>query len=323
MGKVIALTGAAGYLGSILLGQLEAQPWAERIVAIDLKPVAATGRIVSYRLDVRDSATLRAIFAEHGVTHLVHAAFILAQPPDMSLEQMRSINIDGSQSVIRSAIKQNVEQVVFLSSVSVYGYQHGNPATSRLPQHIREDAPQQPNMVYGQHKAEVERFLREQGEDFMRTRIAIIRPTAIVGPRGKTVSHLKALTAQPVFLVADGGRALTQALHEEDAASLVVRVIERNVTGVFNAAPDDYASWMDIGRLSKLPVVSVPRSVLNIATRFNTVVPALRGFTREVVDLFSESLVVDNTAVRQRTGWSPRYTTCDAYTQFFSSSVTS
>jgi UDP-glucose 4-epimerase len=311
LGKIIAVTGAAGYVGQLLLAQLERQGWVERIVAIDVKPVPANGRVVSYCLDVRDSAILRAIFAEHDITHLIHAAFVITPLPDMTADQMYSINVEGSQSVIACAIHHGVEQIVFLSSVAVYGYRAGHPAK------VSEDGAQRPNMVYGRHKVEVEKFIRQQGEEYVNSHVAIIRPAAIIGPHGKTGSHLRALTAQPAFIVANGGRALTQALHEDDAISLVVKVVEQNSFGTFNAAPNDYASWAEIARISKLPVLSAPRGVLNFITRFNKSLPALRGFSTEVVDLFSESLVVDNSQARKQIGWSPRYTTCEAFEQFF------
>jgi nucleoside-diphosphate-sugar epimerase len=311
LGKVIALTGAAGYLGGVLLSQLRQQPWVERIVAVDLKPIPADGRVVSYCLDVREGSFLRAIMAEHGVTHVIHAAFIATQPPEMPLGQMQSNNIEGSRQVLRSAMSQNVQQFVFVSSVAVYGYRGGHPAR------IHEGVALRPNMIYGQHQVEVERFLRDQ-QEYFRSRIAIIRPTAIIGPCGKTVPHpLKALTNQPFFLVSDRGRALTQALHEQDAVSLIVKILERNVSGTFNAGPNDYASWADIARLANLPIVSIPRQVLNFAVRFSPLVPAMHGFSHEVVNLLSESLVADNTAARKQTGWQPRYSTCDAFAQFF------
>ncbi|MEP7288011.1 MAG: NAD-dependent epimerase/dehydratase family protein [Chloroflexota bacterium] len=308
---MVAITGAGGYLGRILTAQLETQHWVDHIIAIDLSPVLATGRVISYRLDVRDGATLRAILAEHGVTHLIHAAFILVQPPEMSLAEMHSINVGGSKQVIRAALDLKIPHLTFMSSVAVYGYHAGHA------DRVREDAKQQPNMIYGQHKVEVERYLHSQGEAYLKSHVAILRPPAIIGPKGKDSSHLRALTAQPVFVVANGGRARTQAIHEDDAASLVVKVIERSVTGIYNAAPDDNASWAEIGKISKLPVLSAPRSALNFVTRFNTLVPALNGFTREVVDLFAESLVVDNSAARQCTDWIPRYTTRETFTQFF------
>jgi UDP-glucose 4-epimerase len=309
VGKVIAITGAAGYIGQTLIPQLSTQPWVERIIALDLESVPSADLVISYVMDVRESTHLRAILAEHAVTHVVHAAFIVSPPPGMSDTQMYNTNVEGSKQVIDQALGYGVKQLLFISSVAVYGYHTG------LVHPLDENATLRPTMLYGRHKTVVESYLREQNAP--KTNIAVLRPTAVVGPRGRTLSHLRALTAQPVFVLANGGKALTQALHEQDMAALLVAAIQHDISGTFNAAPSDNLSWAEIARLSNLPPLSLPRVALNFATRFNRILPALKGFTREVVDLFSETLVVDNTAIRQHTGWIPRYTARDAFAEMF------
>lgn len=328
--KIVAITGAAGYLGHRLIAQLAAQSWVERIIALDIKPIPSDDRVWSHRVDVSDTATLRAILAEQGVTNLVHAAFRIVKPAHWTDAQWRTANVNGSRSVINAVLETPPDEskgihLTFVSSVAVYGYSNGQAV------YLREDAPLRPTMMYGKHKAEVEaqlQPLRSLAATNLKGRlpnlrlamplnVATIRMAAIAGPTGRDYSHLRALTAQPFFVVANGGRALTQAIHEDDAAALVCAAVERDANGVFNGAPDDAASWGEVGRLSNRPVLSMPRPMLNFTTRFNGVLPALNGFTREIVDLFAESLVVDNSAARSELGWSPRYSTCDAFGQMF------
>jgi UDP-glucose 4-epimerase len=309
--KTVVLTGAGGYLGHVLLPLLEVQPWVERIIAIDLKPVASSSRTISYLMDVRDGAALRAIFAEHAATHLVHGAFVVNQPPGMSLTEMRSINVSGSMQVVRAALEHRMQHITFVSSVAVYGYRAG------LPAHVSETVECKPNMVYGQHAMAVESFLSELQNRALHTRLAILRPTAFVGPKGRHYSHLRALTAQNFFVIANAGRAYTQVLHELDAADAVLRVVEHDITGVYNVAPDDQLTWAEVARLSKLPMLSLPRSLLYLLTHLQSVFPQLQGFTREMVDLFAETLVADNAALRRQTSWAPRYTSRQAFAQFF------
>lgn len=311
MSKIVAITGAAGYLGRIVIAHLRQQAWVERIIAIDTRPVPPEGRVIAHLLDVREVSSLRAVLAEHGVTHLVHGAFVVSQPPDFSVEQMRSSNVDGSQSTLKSAYELGVEQVVFLSSVSVYGYRGGNPPL------VKEEHRLWPNMLYAQHKMQVENYVRDLEYRYPETRTTIIRPAAIAGSQGRITSPLMALIGQPVFVLSNGGRARTQAIHEDDVASLIVRAIDLNAAGTFNAAPDDEATWAEIAALSRRPPLALPRPLLNFAARFHGVVPALNGFTREIVDYFSESLVVDNTAAKRALGWSPQYSTLDAFGQLF------
>lgn len=293
------------------MAHLGRQPWVDRIIAIDNKPVVPDSRVIAHMLDVREASSLRAILAEHGVTHLVHGAFIVSQAPGMSAEHMRSINVDGSQGTLKAAYELGLEQAIFLSSVSVYGYRGGNPPL------IGEDHRLWPNMVYAQHKMQVENFIHELEQRFPDTRTTIIRPAAVAGPLGRVVSPLNAIVAQPFFLLSNGGRARTQAIHEEDLASLVVRAVELDAVGTFNAAPTDHASWAEVAALSRRTPLALPRPLLNFAARFHTLIPELRGFTREIVDYFSESLVVDNSAARQSLGWLPQHTTLEAFGQLF------
>jgi UDP-glucose 4-epimerase len=254
---------------------------------------------------------LRAILAEHGVTHLVHGAFVVNKASTTNADQMRSINVDGSQLVLKTAFELGLEQLLFISSVSVYGYRGGNPAL------VREDHRLWPNMQYAQHKTQVETYLRDLSQRYPDTRTLIVRPAAIGGPLGRTLSPLLALVAQPFFVLSNGGRARTQALHEDDAARLIGRAIEMNASGTLNAAPNDQATWAEIAALSHRTPLALPRPLLNIAARLSPLIPDLHGFTREIVDYFSESLVVDNSAAKQMLGWSPQHTTLDAFGQLF------
>lgn len=313
MGKVVGITGAAGYLGSRLIAYLTAQPWVDRVIALDLKPIAPESRVISHQVDVSETSTVRAMLVEHGVTHLIHAAFQIT-PPNNDEYKMRNANVLGSMSVFRAALNL-VDHLTFISSVSVYGYRAGHPTR------IRETTPLHPTMAYGRHKLEAEAalkiFSRLPYPDGLKTRTAIMRLAAVVGPTGAARSHLRAISAQPFFVLSEGGKAFTQAIHEDDAAEAIGTLLAHDAEGTFNVAADDRASWADIGALSNRRILTLPRNFLNSMTRFNKVLPALNGFTRDVVDLFSESLVVDNDALKTRLEWTPRYSTCDAFYQMF------
>lgn len=312
-GKVVAITGAAGYLGGRLIAHLAAQPWVERIVALDKRAIPSQSGVISHVVDVSESPTVRAILVEHGVTHLVHAAFQIT-PTNGDEYAMRAANVIGSMNVFRAALNV-VDHLTFVSSVAVYGYRAGHPTR------VLETTPLHPTMTYGRHKLEAEAalriFSRLPYREGLKTRMAILRFAAICGANGATRSHLRALTAQPFFVLSEGGHARTQAIHEDDAASFIGAALETDADGTFNAAPDDFATWADVGQLSNRPILSLPRPVLNGMTRLNRVLPALNGFTRDVVDLFSETLVVDNGAAKTRLEWKPRFSTCDAFYQMF------
>lgn len=311
MGKVIAVTGAAGYFGQVLTNHLLAQPWVERVIALDLREMQSHRRLISYRVDTRESNLLRAILAEHGVTHFVHAAFFVNPPAGMSEEQHRANNIDGAQFAIRNALEFGVEQFVFISSVAVYGY---HPHT---PQNVPETFRLYPNWTYGKQKVAVEAFLSEYGKHFPGTIRTTIRPTAIIGRLGRQYSALRELIKRNVFIVSNRGRALTQAVHEDDCADLVIRALNRGVPGTYHAAPDDSISWEQIGGLTGLPIVRMPRPVLEFLPHLKALFPAVRELNDEIISYLSESLTVSNHTARRDLGWKPTYTSADAFRELF------
>jgi nucleoside-diphosphate-sugar epimerase len=313
-GKVVAITGAAGYLGGLLVDYLSVQPWVERIIAVDAKPVYASERVIAYQMELVDKASFRALLGEHAVSHVVHAAFQILPGSNDTLAKVRERNVRSSNTVIIAA-DNKVEHITFVSSVSVYGYRPG------LPQRLLESDQVLPTMDYARQKVEIEEAMQvvQRGTFHSRvdTKAAVVRMAAIAGPRGAQFSNLRALTAQPAFVLSNGGHARTQAIHEQDAVSLIGAVVEQDADGCFNGAPDDWATWADIAELTTRRAVSFPRMFLNQVTRLNSMLPALNGFNRDVVALFSESLVVDNGWARDRLGWAPRYSTCDAFYQMF------
>jgi UDP-glucose 4-epimerase len=310
--KVIAITGAAGYIGQLMVRHLCQQRWVDQIVAIDINPTPYAPRTISYQLDIRQIDTLRAILAEHAATHVIHAASVTSQSIHIPIAEMYSINVVGTYQVINTAMELGIKHFTFISSAAVYG--------SQLDwlNFITEAATLAPQMSLSRHKAQIERYICDLPDE-VRQKIAVIRPTQITGPNAPKTSliPLWGTAAQRVFLMANGGKSFTQALHEDDAVSLIGTVVEREITGVYNAAPDDRISWREVGQLSKLPIISLPRSALKLATQFQMVVPALRGLTAEMVALLSDSLVVDNSAISRRTGWVPRYSSRQAYTSYF------
>jgi len=118
-------------------------------------------------------------------------------------------------------------------------------------------------------------------------------------------------------VVINGGRAQTQAIHEDDAASLISTIVKQDAAGIFHGAPDDSRSWSEIGHLTGRRILSAPRPVLRLIARFSPFLPALHGLTPEIVDLLAYSLTVDNRVTRERLHWAPRYTTSETFGQLF------
>ena len=96
----IAVTGAAGYVGSRLVARLESEPGVERILAIDIRPPPTEyGPKVFYlQHDVR--APFADEFARHGIETVVHLAYVLR--PGRNRAAVQSVNVDGARNVLKA-----------------------------------------------------------------------------------------------------------------------------------------------------------------------------------------------------------------------------
>src|SRR3954467_6242028 len=104
----MASTEGEGGVGQSLRPWLEAR--GDKVVSIDLHPVSA-----SVRADVRDTDRLAALF--FGCDAVVHSAATL---PSSRPEQIRSVDVDGTDSTLQAACRANVPRFVHISSTAVY-----------------------------------------------------------------------------------------------------------------------------------------------------------------------------------------------------------
>ncbi|QDY80319.1 NAD-dependent epimerase/dehydratase family protein [Streptomyces qinzhouensis] len=166
MGLSIAVTGAAGMLGSHLVTRLAAD--GHEVTGLDLRPAETTPQGARHLLaDIRDGAALARAFA--GADALVHCAAAL---PSYPVDQIRSITVDGTRSVLTAAEQARIPRVVHISSTAVYGL------PKRVP--TPEEHPREPVDPYSSAKAEAETVCEE-----FRARgmcLPVLRPKTFVGP---------------------------------------------------------------------------------------------------------------------------------------------
>src|SRR4051794_27683708 len=117
----VAVTGARGALGDSVLRRLLAAGDLRRVVGID------TGRgdlpgVTWRKADVRDPALASRL---SGVESLVHLA--TDRRPDAPATERRTVNVRGTENVLRAAASAGVSRVVVLTSAMVYGASAANP----------------------------------------------------------------------------------------------------------------------------------------------------------------------------------------------------
>ncbi|MDB1087436.1 NAD-dependent epimerase/dehydratase family protein [Streptomyces sp. ACA25] len=161
----VAVTGAAGVLGSHVAGRLRAAGC--EVQAMDLRPVQAGPGLTPFTGDIRD---LHAVTeAVTGAEALVHCASALPSYPE---QQIRSVVVDGTATVLRAARAAGVSRVVHISSTAVYGLPREVPTP--------EDHPHEPVDTYSAAKAEAETVVASWRDSGLC--LPVLRPKTFLGP---------------------------------------------------------------------------------------------------------------------------------------------
>jgi UDP-glucose-4-epimerase GalE len=152
------VTGGAGYIGSHTVRALRESD--RGVVVLDSLERGNADAVLDAPLvvgDIADEGLVEQICREHGVDTIVHFAAYKNVGESMREPSMYfRNNVDGTVRLLDAALRAGVSQFVFSSSCSVYG----TPAS--VP--VDESQPIQPESVYAETKAMVERVLKWYGD---------------------------------------------------------------------------------------------------------------------------------------------------------------
>ena len=206
---VWAISGGAGFLGLHLARRLIGD--GHEVRSLDLVPLDEPGLDVhELRGDIRDDAACRELV--EGARVLVHAAAAL--PIRGSREEIRSVNVDGTLTLLSAAAEAGVKRVVFVSSTAVYGVPDKHP--------IEEDDPLDGVGHYGESKIAAEEVCRA----FMRRGLncVVVRPKTFIGPERLGVFEILfdwIRGGRRIYVLGDGSNRY-QLLAVEDLVEAIV-----------------------------------------------------------------------------------------------------
>jgi nucleoside-diphosphate-sugar epimerase/putative sterol carrier protein len=297
----IAVTGAAGQLGTVLLRRLAVERGLDEILAIDLRaPAVASPRVKHLVADVRDPS-----LAEHlrGYDAIIHLAFIVTGFPPRAV--FDDVNINGSRNVFTCAVAAGVKHVVYASSIAAYGVVPGHPVP------VVEDTPRvhQPDFAYSAAKFAVEAFLdelepRHPAVSFVRMRPAILIGTQIENPLGQLLKHR---------LVFDTGAVPLPLVWDEDVADAMVLAWKKGARGAFNLAADTPLTGAELARACGLRLLPAPASLRAVAARLAAVAAKLKLKLGETDPAWMRTgdvtMIISSDKAKRELGWRPRCAT--------------
>ncbi|WP_232702142.1 NAD-dependent epimerase/dehydratase family protein [Halobacterium wangiae] len=288
MSEEVLVTGGTGFIGSHLAAELAATGRNVTVLSRDT-PDRECGPDSTKKIqgDVRTLDEIPSFRRYDTVFHL--AGVVSVQGSIEDPQQTFQVNTVGTQNVLERARRDNVDEVVYLSSASVYGKPEDLP--------ISENHPIQPTHPYAATKA--------AGEDLVNGYAAaydigtkIVRAFTVYGP-GQSSDNLvpmiikQAESGGPVEL---GNTDPTRDfVHVQDLVRGIETLVESDGSsdGVYNIGSGQESSVMD-----------VVDAVLDALDKPDIDVNSDAGGRSSDVEI--ERMVSDNSRI-EALGWSPKF----------------
>jgi nucleoside-diphosphate-sugar epimerase len=288
--SVWAITGGSGFLGLHLSRRLLLEGHAVR--SLDLEPVQLPA-VAGVVADVRDPAAAQRLC--RGADVVVHAAAAL--PISGSRRTIRSVNVEGTATILAAAAENGVRRVVFVSSAVV------------LPRPIEP---------YGEAKAEAEKLCGDFAKRGLE--VTILRPQAFVGPERLGVFGILfrwIAEGRRIYTVGPGSNRY-QLLDVADLVEAIVLAAERPVASKafalgakeFGTVAEDLQGLIDHAGSNSLltPLPARPARALLRALHLVGLSPLGELHYRTA----ERNCYVDVAAAERGLGWCPRFSNREA-----------
>ncbi|HAA94335.1 MAG TPA: hypothetical protein DCE26_01445 [Dehalococcoidia bacterium] len=312
-GKVVAVTGASGYIGTKLLERLEQEPGLRKLVAFDVKsPPVPFHNIAVYRKDV--SEPIDDDLNDQGATTLVHLAFNPRKGASRrEIEEVRQENLDTLRAVMASCARGRISHLIFLSSHLVYGAYSDNPIPISDDAELRAS----PDVPYGYDMHLCELALGEFARAQEEVKVTVLRSCMVLG-HGADNETTRAFFRPLMLGVAENNPAL-QFVYDDDLARVISIIIQREIPGTFNVAGDGVVYYREMAQIIKSKLINLPSFLAYPAVRLTWQLRLQQSTTVRGLDLARWPIVMSTGKLHQATGYRFWHTALDALTAFANS----
>jgi nucleoside-diphosphate-sugar epimerase len=233
---MLLITGGSGFIGSHFHNYI---PHNE-IVNLDLNPPAFKHSARFFQGDIRVKKDLEHVIQGNRIETILSLA---AKHHDFGIghDEYFDTNQEGTQTLCDVASASGIKNIIFYSSVAVYGIR--NEVSS-------ENMDPKPDSPYGASKLAGEQVLYKWAQQDLSRKVLIIRPTVTFGPHNMANMYnlIRQIDSGLYFHVGEG-KNIKSIAYVENLVQATLFLKDRMVSGVsiYNYADEPQLSSYEIG----------------------------------------------------------------------------
>lgn len=288
----ILLTGASGFLGSVLKKGLESQ-----------YPILTVGR--SNQSDILCNLTVGKFKCSSNVDMVIHCAGKAHMVPKNAQESQLffDVNLNATINLCKSLedLTTLPKTFIFVSTVAVYGKDEGEM--------ISEDHPLEGRTPYALSKIQAENFLREWSIKNS-IQLTVLRLPLLAGenPPGNLGAMIKGIETGR-YLSIGRAKAKKSILLAEDIIKIIPLFAIKG--GTYNLTDGYHPSFRELERLiskqlNKKNPVSIPLWIARILAKAGDLSNDRLPINSAKLSKMISTLTFDDTLARRELGWNPK-----------------
>lgn len=307
----ILVTGASGYIGSLLIQQLEKNQQISTIVAVDIKKGQEfTKKTKFYLMDIRDKQIWNVI-KDHKIDAVVHLASIVNPPENLTREEQYEIDVKATIQIFKFSAISMVKRFIITSSGAAYGYYPDNP----IP--LKENHPLRGNIefAYSYHKKIIEKNLALLSKQYPHTKQFIFRVSTILGE--KTSNQITSLFKKKFLIGIKGSSSPFCFVWDKDVVNCLEKSLfcEIKKADIYNLSGDGFLTIQEIAEILNKKIIFFSPELLRFSLKILNKLK-LSQYSSEQVLFLQYRPVLDNTKLKRKFGYIPKKTSKEVFLDF-------